>query len=694
VTDVKNIWRSLGTKLCVLFVVFVSAFVTGTGLMAYRTAGSGLIRQAETGLMQTMVQAGEKIDMQLRYYQEISNQLMRNASFTENLFQFAYPNLPQDERQRRIAETRGILDQLALGDPYIRDIHLIPLEDPVPVISTNRDLAMEAGPDSPWLEDLRLAAGDPVWFPATEGGYVGSSPMAVFAFGRLFGKQNVGSNEYALLVEIDASSLEETIREIRLGSRSAVALADRDGRPFVVHAEAAGEAEREEAESAYANEPGAAALALRDISVQSEEGHLTRDGADGKEIVFYRVSPVSNWTLLGTVSQRELTAAAREIRTTALAAVVVSILLALAIGIRIAMWLRGRLGRLRKMMEEASTGNFSGRLNQRGGDEIGLVSEAYDRMAERIGELIGEIRLSTAQVSETAARVAEAARRTALSAGEIQSASAQIATGAEELAAQSERTNLRVGEMNDRLDETGRFQESMSATTQEVDEACRNGNIKVQSLLGRTHETETRLAQVGERLKRLRQDMDSIHRLLDMLTRIAKQTTILSLNASIQAAHHDGKGSSFRVIAEEIRQLAGQSDDAIREAGELLETLRSGVSGAVSAMADTMPFFQELAAYVREVCDIFENVQDRMSLLLERTREVSGAVAVMRDTQAGLARSAEEVAAVAQQASASSRQVAGLCSQQQKISDELVALAENMRECSLRLERHVTRFQV
>jgi len=678
-TDKKHFWHSLGMKLLILFVLFVSAFVAGTGLMAYRTASSAIVRQAESGLLQTIVQAGEKMDMQLRYYGELANQLMRHAAFTENLFQFAYPDLPREERDRRIAMTRSILDQLALSDPHIRDIHLFPLADPVPVIGTQETAAPEPG--VPWLEEIRQAAGLPVWFPAAEGGYAGSQAMPVFAFGQLFGKQNVGSNEYALLVQIEASVLEETVGDIRLGNRSVVALANRNGQPFIVHSE---DTENADADLGEIHLP----------SLAQEQGHLTREGADGKEIVLYRSSPVSGWTLLGMVPQRELTAAARGIQTTAWIAVCVSILLALAAGVRIARWIGSRLDRLRKLMGEAATGNFSGRLNQRGKDEIGMVSEAYDRMAKQIGELIGEIRQSVGQVTEAVDRVTEAARRTALSAKEIQSASAQIAAGAEELAVHSERTNHRVGEMTGRLHETSRFQQSMFATTQEVDEACRIGNVKVQSLLGRTRETETRLVQVSDRLKRLKDSMDSIHRLLDLMTRIAKQTTILSLNASIQAAHSDGKHSAFRVIAEEIRKLAEQSNHSIREAGEMLETLRSGVSGAVGAMTETMPFFQELAIHVRDVCGIFENVQNQMQRLLDRTAEVNASVAVMQETQTGLSRSAEEVAAVAEQSSASSRQVAALCAEQQKISDELVALAENMNEWSKRLERHVSRFQI
>lgn len=670
-----NLWRSLGTKIFFVFVLFVSAFVSVVGGMGYRTAQSAIIRQAEANFLQTIVQAGDKLDIQLRYYQELANQLIRNSEFTESLFQFAYPDLPFEERERRIASASKLFDQLALSDEHIRDISLFALEDPVPTITTNREV-QNGKPDEGLVEQIRQAEGRPVWFPVADS-YFGPQTKEVFAFGQLLGRTNLGSHDYVLFVQIDAAVLHNALQGIRLGDRSVIALTDRSGQPFAIHAD-----------------PEEEGRALRFSVTEQGQGVRIQEGAHGKEIVVYRTSDLSGWMLAGKVSQQELTADARNIQTVTLSAIGASVGVAIGIGALLAARIGRRLGRLKTLMEEAAAGNFSGRLHQRGKDEIGLVSAAYDQMASQVGSLIHQIRVLVKEVTEAGRSVSESAHRTAHSAKEILTASEQVAVSSVDLATNAEHSNNKAGEMKERLQETYLMQQNMSQSAKEVHSVCYTGNGKVQTLLKRTDDTRACFVKVGERLNRLEQRMESIHELLDLLTQMGEQTTILSLNASIEAARLGNAKSGFHAIAEEIRKLADHSNRSIREIGEILESIQAEVGVAVLAMEQTMPAFQELSANVRDVHDLFAEIQTQMERLLHLAQEVAAAVETMQETQRELSKSSEEVSVVAEEASAASQQVASLCHEQQKVSDAMVVLAENMREQADKLNQYLSQFKI
>ncbi|MDQ0900944.1 hypothetical protein QFZ80_004772 [Paenibacillus sp. V4I7] len=192
------------------------ASVTGLGLFSSSIAKSAIIEQ-----------------MKQQFYIDLSNQLLNNSSFTENLFQITNAGIGADELQRRSSEIRGLLDQLALSDQSIRDITLFPLEDPIPPISTERESFDTKVTQSGWLEEIRSADGKPVWLSIEERGYLGNSPKPLFAYGRLLDKNNVGSHDFILLVQMDSKVLQSMVSALKLNDGAETLITTKSGKPIM-----------------------------------------------------------------------------------------------------------------------------------------------------------------------------------------------------------------------------------------------------------------------------------------------------------------------------------------------------------------------------------------------------------------------------------------------------------------------------
>ena len=80
-------------------------------------------------------------------------------------------------------------------------------------------------------------------------------------------------------------------------------------------------------------------------------------------------------------------------------------------------------------------------------------------------------------------------------------------------------------------------------------------------------------------IKELDDNSISMASILDVISNISDETTILSLNARIEASRNSGDGKGFKVIAEEIATLAKQTKESTTGIQERLGRLRATVTG-------------------------------------------------------------------------------------------------------------------
>ncbi|WP_027085946.1 methyl-accepting chemotaxis protein [Cohnella panacarvi] len=671
--------RSIGTKLFLIFVCAVCLSVGGLGWFASSAARSGIIDELEQGSVQTVSLAGEKLDMQQLSYLNLALELVNNSSFLEPLFQITNASIDEEERKVLAGSIQGLLDQLALSDSRIRDITLFPLEDELPPISTIRETgAIADAAEEPWMRDVVRAEGKEVWLPTREKGYYGNAPKPLFAYGKLLGKKNIGSRDFALVVQIEASVLGDLIKEVRLSDNAETQILDAHGRLLATN---------------FSEGTGAGEVFAYDAAQQA--GSAIREGSDGRQLwTAYRHSPISGWTLAGVAPLTELTASADRIRAVTTMAVAGCAVVALLVGLWLVRMIGSPLRRMESLMNQAADGLLTGRMRVRSKNELGQVAEAYNRMMENLGRMVGETLASAKEVASSSQRLSEAASRTTSAAHDIRAVTEQIAQGAINLASGAERGIVSVESMGERLKEAYSLQARMAGSAMETGEACRRGGAAMEGLVTRAEATESRLRKAGDRIVGLKEEAGSVRGIVELMDRMSKQIRILSLNASIEATRAGAAGAGFKVIAEEIRKLAERSDESIASVGTFTESIEGEVEGTFAAMEEALPFFRQMLEEIGAIHLAFGEMSERMEQLGVHSAGVEQAIGQLNDEGASLATVMGEVSAIAQQSTAASEEAAHQCSSQTQISEQLLEQSRSLGEVSDKLALQMRQFRL
>jgi len=674
-TKLESPIRSVGVKLFILVFCGILLCVVSLGLFSYSKSRSVIEKKVSESSMETAKQVSGRMDLMLSGYERKSMEFLSDSEFISQLG-LAISSSDDFERfdNQRTINTK--LSNVMISDSTISGIYLLPTDPKMDAIGASNAGGMPDLKTNPpaFIEKMKTAAGKVVWVPTMPGGVTGKQTTPTIAVGRAL--MNVNSqNPYLLVIELNLKALQDMLSSVSFGDGSSTYIVAPDG--TVVYAE----------DTSLLGKPYG-----MDVP---KDGKLNIK-ADGRQMlsVGSTAEGSSAWTVVGNIPTSSLVKDAKTIRNLTYLMCGLSILIAALIGVYIMLTVGKPLGELRRLMNEGERGNLTVRSTIRKRDEIGQVSDSFNRMMERITDLVKQTNLSAQEVLETASSLTVASTKTATAAKEIAVATEEIAGGATNLAVESERGSEMTGEIGERVVSVIDSNAEMGKSAYEVEEAGRKGTQYMAGLIEKTGHTEEMTRSMVEKVDKLKESTGSISKILDMLGNITKQTNILSLNATIEAARAGSAGRGFMVVADEIRKLADQSRQSIGVVGEIVDRIGQEIDETVSVLSDAYPLFKEQIEAVRDANIIFENVQSHMGDFNARLQAATASVSQLERAQETLTLTMTNVSAVAQQSSATSEQVASLSNEQLGISEGLVQLSSKLEAVSQQLRQSLSQFTV
>ncbi len=320
-------------------------------------------------------------------------------------------------------------------------------------------------------------------------------------------------------------------------------------------------------------------------------------------------------------------------------------------------------------------------------DEIGDIARGVKLLAKELNEIVGSIQASSKEVSDFSELMNESMSRIAETVSSVNLAVEDIAKGATSQATETMQANNQVAQIGDAIEVAVAEVENLSVSAKKMDEYSIDADKTLQELLIISKEADDAINEIKKQTNETNVSAQQIQKATDMITAIASQTNLLSLNASIEAARAGEAGKGFAVVADEIRQLADQCRTSAEEIRDAVATLIINSDTSVKTMNNVSESIVTQNDKLDETLKVFGALGAEVSSVMKAVKGITVQTKTLADLREGvvnivegLAAIAEENAAGAQETSASMYEVGTILEECTRQTQELVGLKEELEK--------------
>lgn len=231
-------------------------------------------------------------------------------------------------------------------------------------------------------------------------------------------------------------------------------------------------------------------------------------------------------------------------------------------------------------------GDFSRDLPTMTHDELRTLAEAYNRFADKMREIISEVRRASVDIAREAVVVRRAVTVTARSADEQGELARAVFSAS--------------GEAIQAIQEVSASAAMISNDTERNLSTARNSLLEMHDFVSKVQNVSNKLAAFNDTVGMLAERSDSIRQIASLIKDIANQTNLLALNAAIEAARAGEMGRGFAVVADEVRKLAERVDVATQE-------ITSNIAGMTDLVLETQQENEAINADIMQARQVVEH---------------------------------------------------------------------------------------
>ncbi len=320
-------------------------------------------------------------------------------------------------------------------------------------------------------------------------------------------------------------------------------------------------------------------------------------------------------------------------------------------------------------------------------DEVGNIARSIQTLISKLGNTVTNIHDSTDRLNDFSGQFQSSFQKINDQIEGVNAAVDGIANGATNQASETQKILSEMTDMGDALNQTSGSVEQLIASNNEMKKQNEKMDEILTELSRINSRTENSIDNVYEQTEETNKSAEEIRNVVDIITDIAAQTNLLSLNASIEAARAGESGRGFAVVADEVRALAEQSADSAQKISDIVEQLIKKSNTSVETMesvrkeiniqnqkfTETSKTFDILKSEIANVAGEIDNVSHQINTLNDSKN-------VVIDGLDGLSAIAEENAASTEETAASMTQLEHIVDECNIATNDLVSIAGDMDE--------------
>lgn len=341
-------------------------------------------------------------------------------------------------------------------------------------------------------------------------------------------------------------------------------------------------------------------------------------------------------------------------------------------------------------LDEVAQGKLNFKFDEeslRQSDEVGEICRAIKKLEENLSDIIRNVIEGSKSLLEASDNMRNRTSITSEHVEQMEKAVNEIAIGAGSQAEETQSATENIILMGNMIEEMAGELDNLNHKAQQMKEGGQTVMEAIRELQESNAKTSESIDIIYEQTNVTNESAQKIKEATALITNIAEETNLLSLNASIEAARAGEQGRGFAVVAAQIQKLAEQSNESARQIERIILSLIEDSDKSVVTMNEVKEMMEQQSQNVtntnEQVAQLIQNVEQSIGVIDEvsnRTAKVNEARSSVVDTVQNLSAIAEENAASTEETSASVTEISGIINEIADEAHELKNISNQMDE--------------
>ncbi|NEW09372.1 methyl-accepting chemotaxis protein [Paenibacillus sp. SYP-B3998] len=428
-------------------------------------------------------------------------------------------------------------------------------------------------------------------------------------------------------------------------------------------------------------------------AIKGEQGTFTYSFS-GIDKFGYYARTSNNWVLILSAPLAELDAPVNNMASRMGLITIVIVFIGLVLTYILANRLTRPLVRLKQSIELVEAGDLNHVLIVRGGDEIAQAAVSFNRMTQTIKTILTEVSLSSNQLASSSEQLTAGAEQTSKVTEHIANAIQVVAEGAGRQVDSVTSGAYTAEDMSNKVRLIVDNTKQMSEATGVVTVKAKEGGLAVEHAVSQMGVIQNMVDELAMVIKTLGQRSDEIGNIVEIISGIAQQTNLLSLNASIEAARAGEAGKGFAVVASEIRKLADQTAYSAEQIAALVLSVQADTGHAAATMNTAVEEVESGRQAVNRNGDLFKEIQHGITGLGDLVGHVSGYAEQISEGAERIVTAIQTISEVAETNAGETQNVSASAEEQLASMQEVTSSAAALSNMAEDLRSMVDKFKI
>lgn len=335
--------------------------------------------------------------------------------------------------------------------------------------------------------------------------------------------------------------------------------------------------------------------------------------------------------------------------------------------------------------------NLQASLNRRK-DETGVMAKAIGTLREELTDVIRSISGQSVELHDASNAMNNSAYETSQSVDQVEKAINEIAQGATSQAQETQTATENVILMGNMIEETNSEVDKLRNNARSMRDSGDKALNILEELNKINQKTKEAIQTIYEQTNMTNESALKIKEATDIITDIAEETNLLSLNASIEAARAGEQGRGFAVVASQIQKLAEQSNDSARQIADIINLLITDSEKTVETMEDVKAVIEQQNEHVINTGKAFMEVKTGIDSSVESVRAITSMTKQLDDARVKVVDVVQNLTAIAEENAASTEETSASASEVGAIMGTISDNAQQLNTIADELKNKIKQF--